>query len=235
MPAALLAPQSGARPEPVHHHGLSISGTLPAAADILASTFRTRTVTVRNRVFPYSAPCKSLLLSGSAMRHRAQTLLCTQGPYGAVDSDERLRLAYVRGAPPAQESSMSPSPAAAPFAAVWNQHAAFSAAASPGPSSEEGEDNATEVYRLSIVRLADAEHAELAYLNASLSSNRSMVVCGAAARAAGMAPHAGSAANVSRAVCTPGAPMWLNVTHDVDWVRLQSTTCRAGQTSRLAV
>ena len=70
----------------------------------------------------------------------------------------------------------------------------------------------TEIYRLSIVRLAQAEHAELAYLNATLSSNNSLVVCGA------VAPLLGSAANVTGAACVPGTPMWLNVSHDVDWV-----------------
>ena len=153
--------------------------------------------------------------------------LCAQGSYGVADSDERLRLASVRGAPPARRSSASPDSAHAPASALWNPHAAISAAASPGPSSEEGEDNATEVYRLSIVRLAEAEHAELAYLNASLSSNRSAVVCGAVAHPAGVAPPVSSAAAVSGAVCTPGTPMWLNVTHDVDWVSPQIATCRA--------
>ena len=70
----------------------------------------------------------------------------------------------------------------------------------------------TEIYRLSIVRLAEAEHAELACLNATLSSKHSMAVCGA------VAPLLSSAANVTGAACVPGTPMWLNVSHDVDWV-----------------
>ena len=147
-----------------------------------------------------------------------------QGGYESADSDERLRLASVRGAP-ALKSAVSSSSAHAPSTALWNPHAAFSAAASPGPSSEDFEDNVTEIYKLSIVRLANAEHAELAYLNASLSSNRSMVVCGAPTRVAAMMPRASSAANVSGTVCTPGTPMWLNVTHDVDWVSILSITC----------
>lgn len=156
-----------------------------------------------------------------------------QGGYEGADSDERLRLASVRGAP-ALKSTMSSSTAHAPSTALWNPHAAFSAAASPGPGSEESEDNVTEIYKLSIVRLANPEHAELAYLNASLSSNRSMVVCGAPARASAvMAPRASSAANVSGTVCTPGTPMWLNVTHDVDWVRLLSPTSRASYATSL--
>ena len=166
---------------------------------------------------------------------RLTLLLCAQGSYGSADSDERLRLASVRGAPPDRKSSMSPSSAHAPATALWNPHAAISAAASPGPSSEEGEDNVTEIYRLSIVRLADAEHAELAYLNASLSSNQSMVVCGAVGHAAGVTPSARSVAAVSGAVCTPGTPMWLNVTHDVDWVSPQIATCRACQATRPSI
>ena len=72
----------------------------------------------------------------------------------------------------------------------------------------------TETYRLSIVRLANAEHAELASLNASLSSNHSVEVCGGAATATRDA-----ATNVTGSACVPGVPMWLNVSHDVDWVR----------------
>ena len=72
----------------------------------------------------------------------------------------------------------------------------------------------TETYRLSIVRLANAEHAELASLSASLSSNQSVAVCGGAGAAQG-----DTAANVTGSACVPGVPMWLNVTHDVDWVR----------------
>ena len=72
----------------------------------------------------------------------------------------------------------------------------------------------TETYRLSIVRLANAEHAELASLNASLSSNHSVAVCGGDSAALGDA-----AANVTGSACMPGIPMWLNVSHEVDWVR----------------
>ena len=72
----------------------------------------------------------------------------------------------------------------------------------------------TETYRLSIVRLANAEHAELASLNASLSSNHSVAVCGGAGAALG-----GAAANVTGFACVPSTSMWLNVSHDVDWVR----------------
>ena len=72
----------------------------------------------------------------------------------------------------------------------------------------------TETYRLSIVRLANAEHAELASLNASLSSNHSIAVCGGVGAAAG-----DTAANVTGSACVPGIPMWLNVSHEVDWVR----------------
>ena len=77
----------------------------------------------------------------------------------------------------------------------------------------------TETYRLSIVRLANAEHAELASLNASLSSNQSIAVCGGASAALG-----DTAANVTGSACVPGVPMWLNVTHDVDWVRLRASS-----------
>lgn len=133
--------------------------------------------------------------------------------YEYADSAEGLRLASVRGAPAVRTSSKAPAPGNGPSTALWNPHAALSAADSPGPSSEQSNDNVTEIYRLSIVRLADAEHAELAYLNATLSSKHSMMVCGAAK------PSASSAANVTGAACTPGTPMWLNVTHDVEWVR----------------
>lgn len=133
---------------------------------------------------------------------------------------DKLRPAYITGAPPDRVDTNASSPARAPSTALWQPHAAvFPAADSPSPSAEQEEDNQTEIYRLSIVRLADAEHAELAYLNATLSSKRSMAVCGGAA-----APPGSATANVSGAACVPGAPMWLNVTHDVDWVRHQAST-----------
>ena len=127
---------------------------------------------------------------------------------------ERLRPAYISSAPPAQYHSGAPASARGPSTAVWTPHATLDAANSPSPSSEEGEDNVTEIYQLSIVRLANAEHAELASLNASLSSNHSVVVCGGAGAALGNA-----AANVTGFACVPGTSMWLNVSHDVDWVR----------------
>lgn len=138
-----------------------------------------------------------------------------QASKGQADDAERLRPAYISGAPPEKDDRSDLTPAHGPSTALWNPkpYASMAAADSPAPSSDQGEeDNMTEIYRLSIVRLAEAEHAELAYLNATLSSNHSLVICGA------VAPLLSSAANVTGATCVPGTPMWLNVSHDIDWV-----------------
>jgi hypothetical protein len=89
-------------------------------------------------------------------------------------------------------------------------------AAAGQPSAERGQEggawaagNASEWYSLSVVRLADPEHAQMAQLNATTSARESVRVCGG---------EEGKGARP--AACAPNARMWLNVSAGVDWVAL---------------
>jgi hypothetical protein len=102
--------------------------------------------------------------------------------------------------------------------------------------------NRTRVYTLSIVRLADPEHAELAQLNATTADKQTLCVCGngcaspgalSSRQATGGGGAQGSgvtgggaqgsgdgAAAGAFPACTPNSLMWLNVSHETDWVSL---------------
>ena len=92
----------------------------------------------------------------------------------------------------------------------------------------------SETYWLSVVRLADPEHAQMAELNATTASHGSFRVCwdGGRAGASGSSSSATGTAGWGEAAaeagggggalpeCVPNERMWLNVSHSVDWVSL---------------
>jgi hypothetical protein len=101
---------------------------------------------------------------------------------------------------------------------------------------------ATDTYSLSVVRLADPAHATVAEVNVT-AGRRTYRVCSDAPRPvlapaaapAAAAPGAGGGGTAGAAAtggaaggwaaaaaprCAPDAPMWLNVSHGVEWVAL---------------
>ena len=91
-------------------------------------------------------------------------------------------------------------------------------------------DNRTKVYDLSVVRLADPQHAQLAFINVTDSTKTVYTVCIAQAspmqlpsdseegQASG-AQNMGEAATVPH--CTPDTALAVNVSSETKWVSLQ--------------
>jgi len=87
---------------------------------------------------------------------------------------------------------------------------------------------ATDTYSLSVVRLADPAHATVAEVNVT-AGRRTYRVCSdaprpvlapAAAPAAAAPGGGGGGGGAAAPRCAPDAPMWLNVSHGVEWVAL---------------
>ncbi|KAK9917087.1 hypothetical protein WJX75_000778 [Coccomyxa subellipsoidea] len=103
------------------------------------------------------------------------------------------------------------SPAAA---APWRPSPSLHSASSPANTAS-APANSSIVYSLSVVQLADPEHAEMTQLNATTSTKESLCVCG------GSCPEGIQRSGGAAGGCMPNAPMWLNVSHKTDWVSLQ--------------
>lgn len=103
--------------------------------------------------------------------------------------------------------------------------------ASTGDAVDSG--NRTKVYSLSVVRLADPQHAQLALINVTDSTQAVHTVCASTAEVSTTAylPQPESAEDASDAggdapsnevpSCNPDTPLGVNVSSETKWVSLQ--------------